>query len=227
MPRRRTRQRGGKRLGEGVTGKVYMPVLACDDGSDAPYRGPGFVGKAIAETSLAREIKYKNELALLGDAVIAPRHLCLLAEAQTNANFVSNSRNAVYENNKSPHLGKKKYYTYQIISPYGGANVADLLADRSNHRVIFQAIKDFIPALIKFNERFIHFDLHLENLVFDGTKIRMIDFENMRPATPDSVHVDICKILFNIYHFLQRYSVANKHDTTYNEWIAAIVDTVT
>jgi hypothetical protein len=222
MTRRRTRRlRGGKRIGEGATGKVYVPVLACNDGSEAPFRGPGFVGKAIAETSLARELRHQAALASLGDSVIAPIHHCLLAEAQTNANFIENSDKAMYENETSPHLGKKKYLTYQVIYRNGGRNVADLLADRSNHRVIFQAIKDFIPVLREFNQRFIHFDLHLENLVFDGTRIRIIDFENMRPATPDTAHVDICRILFKIYHLLKRYSDANPHDPTYNEWIAA------
>ncbi len=212
--------RGGRRLGEGATGKVYNPVLACADGSDAPFRGPDYVGKAIAETSLDRELRHKAALSGMTDAAIAPLHHCALAEEQTNANFQKNMRNLVYEVG-STHAGKKKYLTYQVIYRYGGQNVAILLSDRRNHKVIFQAIKDFLPVLQEFNQRFHHFDLHLENLVFDGQRIRMIDFENMKPATSDAAHVDICRILFKIFHLLHRYSIENPNDHTYTEWLAA------
>jgi hypothetical protein len=43
----------------------------------------------------------------------------------------------------------------------------------------------------------------------------------MKAATPETAHMDICQILFKIYHYLQRYSVDHPHDPTYNEWIAA------
>jgi hypothetical protein len=203
-----------------VSGIVYSPVLACADGSEANFAGSGFVGKAIPEAGLVSEMQHAATLRALG---MGPLHSCELRKLQTNANFLKNRNDEsnVYENNEELY-GTRKYYTHQVIYPNGGQSVYAALQNRKQHFAIFRALKEFIPKLLEFNRNYIHFDLHLENLVFDGRQIRMIDFEKMRPVLPEYTHIDVCNILLNVYALLKRYTDNSAcGDPTYAAWLAA------
>lgn len=219
-------KRGGRRLGKGVTGIVYSPVLACENGSDVPYKGPGFVGKAIPETSIKSEIHDIPiaELREYADFIILPLHYCLLNETQTNENYIKNIvPTTTYTT--GPHIGRTIYYNYQVIYRNGGQSALELLtADRSNHGPIINAIRAFITKLLLFNRKFIHSDLHLGNIVFDGSVIRMIDLETIERVNTENNKNDMRILAYNIYTFLERYTKDNANDKTYINWLAKYID---
>jgi len=186
---------------------VYSPALLCEDGSDSRFVGPGFVGKAIPADKLVWEMQHAVALKALGDVVIVPLHDCVLSKSQTNANFIKN----INDENDS--------YTHQIIYLNGGQSVHAILQDRKKHKEVLTAIKEFIPKLLEFNRHYTHSDLHLENLVYDGHQVRMIDFEQLE-VEPDSAHIDISTLFFHLGANLSNYSKKNKCDETYNKWLA-------
>ena len=229
MARRLTRKRrGGARLGRGVSGIVYSPPLRCTDGSQAEYSGKGYVSKVVPGDLLASQLVKSDEIKTLdpdGLYTIVPLHYCPFAADQTNANFRRNRNDPtnVYNNVSSNNTrrGKKKNYTHMIIYRNGGQNLSNVLKSSKNFPKVFAALKEFIPHLVEFNRHYTHFDLHLENLVFDGARIRMIDFEKTEDSRPELGTVDICNFLPVIYRRLNNYSLTeNTCDTTYNAWLS-------
>lgn len=222
------KRRGGARLGRGVSGIVYSPPLSCADSSEAEYSGKDFVSKVVPEhllgSQLVNSAKIK-ELDPKGLFTIVPLHYCILSDDQKNTNFRRNRNDPENKynnnNNNSTRRGQKKLYTHQIIYRNGGQNLHRVLQSSKNFSKVFAALKVFMPNLVNFNQRYIHFDLHLENLVFNGKRIRMIDFEKMAEARRDLDTADICNLLLSIYKRLTRYShEENKCDDTYHAWLS-------
>lgn len=220
-------QRGGARLGRGVSGIVYSPPLLCAN-ENTLYKGKEFASKVVPTSMLESQLQNSAEIHALdpdGLYTIVPLHHCPLAPHQTNTHFKrnindpKNTYNNVSSNNT--RRGQRKIYTHQIIYRNGGQNLHRLLDSPKNFPKVFAALKVFMPNLVEFNRHYIHFDLHLENLVFDGKRIRMIDFEKMdRPTKPELATADICNFLPRIYHRLMRYSSEEgKCDTTYRAWL--------
>lgn len=218
--RRRGARSGGKRLGRGVSGIVYTPVLQCDDNSHTQFAGTTFVAKAVPGHKVESELANADAVRALdpaGDFTIIPLHNCALAVKQTNANFLRNKNdpNNTYENNEE-RLGQRKIYTHQVIYRNGGKSVARWLSEPKHIGKVIRALKVFIPHLVEFNKTYMHFDLHLDNLVYDGEKIRMIDFEKMGPMRPEIQNADLCLILMSVYHSITRHGDAE----TYGDWLA-------
>lgn len=173
---------GGRQIDEGGFGKVYRPPLLCD-GPDAPVYDENYVSKVLSQEEADVEFDNGRLVALLDRTGMwsAPAvDACGLAERQTNNNYVSGD--------------------YQLIYPYAGHALEELLviegevfdesylenpADygRLSAEGFTRMVKElgrFIPILVEFNKHYIHGDLHLRNLVFDGEQIRMIDFASLR-----------------------------------------------
>jgi hypothetical protein len=219
--RRRGTHRGGKRLGRGVSGIVYTPVLQCDDSSHTQYAGTAFVSKAVPGHKVESELANADAVRTLdpaGDYTIVPLHSCALAVKQTNANFLRNKNdpNNTYENNETRN-GQRKIYSHQVIYRNGGKSLGWWLGPK-NHitSCVIAAIKEFIPYLVEFNKHYIHFDLHMDNLVYDGERIRMIDFEKMGPVRPEIQTADLCNLLMNLYGYINAYGDAK----VYGGWLA-------
>jgi len=217
--RRRRTRRGGKRLGRGVSGIVYTPVLQCDDNSYTQFAGPSFVSKAVPGHKVESELANSAAVRALdpvGDYTIVPLHSCKLAGAQTDANFLRNKNDSsnTYENNEE-RLGQRKIYTHQVIYRNGGKSVARWLSEPKHLGKIIRALKVFISHLVEFNKSYMHFDLHLDNLVFDGEKIRMIDFEKMGPMRHEIQNADLCNLLMSVYNSIKRLG----DDETFSDWL--------
>ena len=231
--RRRTRQQsrrhhGGKRLGRGVSGIVYTPVLQCDNDSYKQFAGTAFVSKAVPGHKVESELANADAVRALdpaGEYTIVPLHSCKLAGLQTNTNFLRNKNdpNNTYENNEE-RLGQRKIYTHQVIYRNGGKSLVRWFGERKHHASVIAAIKEFIPHLVEFNKHYIHFDLHMDNLVFDGSHVRMIDFEKMGPARPELQKADLCSFLPHLYSMLNQYSQKEPCDTTYTGWLETYRD---
>jgi hypothetical protein len=217
---RRTRKRGGKRLGRGVSGIVYTPVLQCDDSSHTQFTGTSFVAKAVPGHKVESELANADAVRALdpmGEYTILPLHSCKLAGAQTDANFLRNKNDSsnTYENNEE-RLGQRKIYTHQVIYRNGGKSLQWWFNEPKHLGKMLRALKAFIPKLVEFNKSYIHFDLHSDNLVFDGEKIRMIDFEKMGPMRPEIQNADLCNLLTNVYNSIKRLG----DDETFSDWLA-------
>lgn len=177
-------KRGGRQIDEGSFGKVYRPPLLCD-GPDAPVYDENYVSKVLPQEEAQTEFDNGRLVFLFdrGGEWSAPAvDGCDLAETQTNNNYISG--------------------VHQLIYPYAGTALEELLAvdgtvlnDRylqnpadygrlsgAGFERLTKELARFLPTLIEFNKRYIHGDLHLRNLVFDGERIRMIDFATLKTS---------------------------------------------
>ena len=194
--RGRTRQKGGRKVGQGQYGIVYSPPLLCANGSNEPYKSSNYVGKQVHLLNRTKLERQRNLLlGINGDQqlTVPPLHICNLAPVQTNANFAGfNYKNANAITNKMEERKQQIIYKfagkslYAILDAYAKKDYTSLppekqqeekAKDKAEIQKVFRALRDFLPRLQEFNRTFIHADLHPDNLVFDGTQFRMIDFD--------------------------------------------------
>ena len=169
-------RKGGKKIGEGSYGVVYKPPLKCSRRPEISkkYRD-GFVGKQVTEEEKKKEIHASDLIETIDpneDYTLHVRAYCDISPEQENANFLDIRQGDV-----------------QLIYRDGGQSLYSLMEpdtldfDEVNfYNLILglQLIKGFIPFLREFNQHFIHNDLHLGNLVWDGESLHMIDFAELK-----------------------------------------------
>ena len=175
-------KRGGRQIDEGGFGKVYRPPLLCD-GPDAPVYDENYVSKILDQEEAQTEFNNGRLVALLdrGGAWSAPAiETCSLAEQQTNDNYISGDYQLIY-----PYAGTALEELLvaegEVFDEYYLENVADY--DKLSVAGFERMVKElgrFLPIIVEFNKHYIHGDLHLRNLVFDGERIRMIDFATLK-----------------------------------------------
>lgn len=166
------------KINEGSFGKVYRPPLPCNDRQE--HYNDAFVGKVTAEEDVDAELaaaKLVRKLDPEGMWSVVAIDACVIdAEAAGES------------------------YPYQLIYPYGGVALEDLLVvdgvgqfraemleERSEWSKLSVAgfdklvrlLSDFLPDLATLNDLYQHKDLHLRNLVYDGEQVRMIDFATL------------------------------------------------
>jgi len=191
MPRK-TRKIGGKKIGQGAFGRVFSPPLTCKSGTKT--YGDGFVSKILDERFIEEEYANSNlvrEMDPEGLWSVTAEHVCELADAQENANYVKDTE------------------THQIIYRHGGVSLFDLLLkpgvygkthlfvngererDVEDHSVydlldpdglsrLIHATKGIIGGLDILNTKYLHGDIHLGNIVYDGHRSRLIDFPSLK-----------------------------------------------
>ena len=200
------RTRGGKKIGHGEYGNVYMPVLKNVNRSEKNY-AEGYVGKVMNEADA--KIEYANSMKVRaldpeGRWSITVEKIGRLANSQNNANFARSEQNRKTKKNKfiknaglnNPDpLFLFKPSTTQLIYKYGGKPLAGLLTKSGAHifddtfdesevnaeklSEFIQACKSIVPGLNALNKKYVHQDLHLGNILWDGKTARMIDFGEM------------------------------------------------
>ena len=200
------RTRGGKKIGHGEYGNVYMPLLKNVNHSEKNYT-EGYVGKVMNEADA--KIEYTNSMKVRaldpeGLWSITVMAMSRLANSQNNANFGRSEQNRKTKKNKfiknaglnNPDpLLLFKPSTTQLIYKHGGKSLAGLLTKSGTHvfgdtfdvsdinveklSEFIQACKSIVPGLNALNKKYVHQDLHLGNILWDGKTARMIDFGEM------------------------------------------------
>ena len=197
MGNRKTRKIGGRKLGHGMRGDVYVPPLKCAEGDDAQWGSTDYVSKDINPDFLEQE--YKNsflikELDPRGTWTISALHACTIKKSQENTNWRPGEKThqLIFKN------GGKDLYSLLLKPGFSGdsnkyinglddkgkedPSVYDRLDMRGVSNVI-QHLHRILPKLDILNEKYIHGDLHLGNIVTDGFTPRIIDFSSLRPVS--------------------------------------------
>lgn len=187
-PRRKTRrgrssrkqktQRGRGRIMQTSTISIFRPPLKCKDGSNVPYQSNAYIGKIVKQDTAVRTAQLIELLKLidpLGEYTIPPVLFCELAPEQNN-------------NNAKNELFTGQNYKFQEIQRFGGISLHKRLENLESLANVVLPLKQFFDKLGLFNRQFIHKDLHTDNVVWDGSVYKMIDFETMVPmATVETV----------------------------------------
>jgi len=188
----KTRKVGGKKIGEGTFGKVFSPPLKCKE-STKTY-GEGYVSKILEERFVEEEYENSRKVRLMdpeGIWSVTAEHACMLGEKQDNADYVKDMENYViiYKNGgvslydlllKPGIYGKPHLYVNGFIeNGVEDPSVFDMLDPDGLSRLI-QATKGILAGLDVLNTRYIHGDLHLGNIVYDGERARLIDFASLK-----------------------------------------------
>jgi len=169
-------KKGGKKIGEGSYGVVYKPPLKCSKKPEISEKyKDGFVGKQVTDEEVDKEIEATELIEKIDpneDYTLQVRAYCEISPEQENANFSDISQGDM-----------------QLIYRDGGQSLYSLMdpdsldfddANFDNVILGLRLIKGFIPILREFNQHFIHNDLHLGNLVWDGEAVHMIDFAELK-----------------------------------------------
>lgn len=197
MRNRKTRKIGGRKLGRGTRGDVYVPPLKCAEGDDEQWASTGYVSKDIHPDFL--EIEYKNsflikELDPRGEWSVTALHACTINQTQENTNWRSSEKThqLIFKN------GGKDLYSLLLKPGFSGdsykyinglndegqkdTSVYERLDMRGVSNVV-QHIHRILPKLDILNKKYIHGDLHFGNIVTDGFTPRIIDFSSLRPVS--------------------------------------------
>lgn len=179
----RKKIRGGAKIGEGVQGDVFRPPLQCTPNTqvNAHFMTNAYVGKQVSDENAGRELLKANNVNRInrnGIYTIRANTACRLNRIQQTSGFE-------WQNQRQT----------QLFSRYGGESVASLLQlkfldtpkdfSMVNPDYILEglrAIRSIIPHLREFHRHFVHNDLHVGNIVWDGTHARLIDFTDMEPV---------------------------------------------
>jgi hypothetical protein len=182
MKTRKTRtkaRKGGRKIGQGSYGVVYKPPLICSRKPEisTKYRD-GFVGKQVTEEEVDKEIHASDLIETVDpneDYTLHVRAYCDISPEQENANFLDISQGdmqLIYRD------GGQSLYSLMDPDILNFDDVTDVNFD--NLILGLRLIKGFMPNLREFNQHFIHNDLHLGNIVWDGEALRMIDFAELK-----------------------------------------------
>jgi serine/threonine protein kinase len=182
----------GKKSDRGTFGKVFSPPLKCKDG---PKKyGEGFVSKILEERFVQEE--YENSMKVReldpgGAWSITAEHACRLGESQDNTNFVKDKETyeIIYRNGgvslydlllKPGVTGKPHLYVNGFIeNGVEDPTVFDFLDPEGLSRLI-KGAKGILAGLDELNKKYIHGDMHLGNVVYDGHRSRLIDFGSLK-----------------------------------------------
>jgi hypothetical protein len=175
----RRKTRGGARIGKGAFGVAYRPPLLCDASSNVneKYKSDKYVGKVMKEPQLQHEFDVSQKVLEFDpthEITLPVEAMCKLAGLQTNDTFVP------------PRNGST---VGQLISEFGGDSLysmfqTDFLDDytqfsKIQHERFFDALRALVifqTGFRTFSLYFVHGDLHTGNIVWDGSRARMIDF---------------------------------------------------
>ena len=192
----RRKARGGAKLGEGQYGIAFRPPLRCEGDAHAELINERYVGKVLPASAAEHEVANGLQIALLDPSGVwsAPCTVaCTPAAGEGSANIAAfvaaRSTNRAYQQPMR-----------QIIAPYAGRSLFQLLVREGasfNESMFNQVgrfgdlipeqldtfvrlIKDFLPTVNTLNKTMLHGDLHPGNIAWDGERLRMIDFGEMR-----------------------------------------------
>lgn len=191
---RRTRKVGGKKLGEGNFGTVYSPPLRCLEGDDEQWATPEYVSKTMYERALEKE--YRNsflikELDPHNNWSITAVHACTINPTQTNANYTDTepTHQLIFKNGgkslydfllKPGHTGQPEKYINAINETGAKDKTVFQKLNPDGLAKVVEQVKKILPGLEILNTKYVHDDLHLGNIVSDGTTPRLIDFSSLQ-----------------------------------------------
>jgi len=156
--RRRTRkrrpQRGGKAIGTGV----FSPPLRC--AGETPFSTEEYVSKFFTDKDTADK-EYENGMILQAidpeqEMFLTPLHRCDANAEQTNVN-------------KPDEPG------YLIVYKNGGSPILDLSKEQKVRCI--KATLGIVSVLHQHS--LVHLDIHSQNILYDGTRTRLIDFNTV------------------------------------------------
>jgi len=255
--RKINRKKGGKELGKGRYGYTYRPSLKCAKSEKTINTSSDHVSKIFEREDNRDDGLYKEytngllvkELDPDGIWSITPELMCPLDKTQENANF------------KRKNASKFKQ---QIIYKYGGVTLDSITTrigewnsytaegpderkyDLEAFKMHIALIKTLLDVLPKLHVKYIHTDLHDNNLLFnpDDGKLRLIDFGRLESVivaatrlkqaakngdtTSDEIYIDRAKqvdykkvydnISSLIWHFGETKSLPGFFDKWYKDW---------
>jgi hypothetical protein len=201
MVRRTKRLKGGKRIGQGANGAVFSPALSCADGF---LDGIGYVSKVMNKDDAEREYNKSQLVKALdpsGKWSITAEKICPVGLTQDNANFTYKSDDyQILYRNGGVSLWKLilKSGSVNYVLNYLNGQTFDgdsdekvfLNLNASGLPVLIKAVKSLLPGLNVLNKVYLHNDLHFDNIVYDGTACRIIDFMTLEKIR-DSMKSDL------------------------------------
>ena len=172
---KRQAMEGGAIIGQGHYGCVFDPPLLCEDAIKLK-KGRRVVGKLAEETDAKDElhaakvlsaIPNSNEYFVLADTSTYCKNLVPLNEQP--------DKKGVKLCEPIKHYGSKDMVHYTM--PFGGISIMKYVESRNKSFPIREIVSHLLEgaALMTLNN-YVHYDIHLGNLLIEGSKARFIDF---------------------------------------------------
>lgn len=219
------RRRGGRKIGEGISGKVFTPPLICDDGG-VEYNSEEYVSKLTSRSVAESEYLMAEKLRPIDPESIHTVYAIKICKAR--------------DVQIDPEYAALRGKDWLVVMKNGGKSLLDasekieyLGYGMSNEQIDVKFLNKFLQKLYELGMFLIHMndsglfhnDIHVENMVWDymDGNIRFIDFERSsnKPSNNDirMVMFIILQVLKEIGMRKDMYTVSpfNLHMKTYSQ----------
>jgi hypothetical protein len=193
MPRtRRTRKRGGRKVGHGTEGEVYTPPLRCDGEKNLEWQSPDYVSKVTDSDGVKQEYIASfrvRQLDPLGEWSIHAEQKCEISPKQTDTNYktaADRREQLIFKNGGSSLLdylldngGRPEHFDFYLqgIDEGGDPDPRAYSYLKYEHlTTVIELIQRLLPKIDILNTTYLHGDLYIGNIVYDGDRPRIIDF---------------------------------------------------
>jgi len=185
--------KGGVRLAQGLEGIVFRPPLISSIRNPI-YETDDYVGKIMDSEEAVKEF-YNSQLVKELD----PNGEWSLPIEMISLINPSISSNPEYNN-----------FKVQLISKFGGVSLQKMvnfdddnltLINYTKIPLLYRIVKEqIIPIIDKLNEKYLHFDLHLDNILYDENtgKIKFFDFSKLKSKEGLKDYEDYATIFFSL-----------------------------
>lgn len=165
--RKKIKQYGGNKIGQGITGTVYYPPLKCKEESKTP-KGD-YVSKKSKKEISKREFEKTEALRKLNlDNIIYPEHIC----------EYDDKHNLLFSKYGGPSL--LEYYDYMEKLAYSKKNINKNDFDKKYFNNVIDALNKLKASVKTMNENNIYQgDITFDNILYNEkeNKAYLIDFE--------------------------------------------------
>lgn len=104
---------------------------------------------------------------------------------------------------------KTSYYKVTTME-YSGDKVAnDVVTNAKMFRMMFEQL--YVPICAMNYMGYCHGDLHYDNIMFDGTTFKIIDYGLMKEINNDVNVIDMDRFLYNLFDYRTEYRLRSKY----------------
>jgi serine/threonine protein kinase len=184
-----------KVIGKGSYGCVLKPHVKCDETKSDDNKD--LVGKVFDN-----ERNYKGEVDIMNNIEKITKEKHVIKKCKISMDDPENVKTLKECDFASNDLKTDVKTLSQIVYKYKGRDLSKVTISDNSFKKVFLGLEGFLGYLKKIHDsKHQHMDIKLENVVFDGKKLHLIDYSLLMKNSEiyDSTKRGILRFIYNIY----------------------------